>query len=100
MVRSLIRKLFSRVHQKIAEPWACLEVMDFEADGRVKMQFDFNPAFVKKINELGFQAETPEDSVQLFFLASALRPLGMEGNDMVQPDEAPNLSSPQNILMK
>lgn len=75
-----------------------LEIENFEADGRIKMAFDFNPAFVEKVKALGFQAETDEDTVQLFFLASALRPMSLVGDESVQSDSHPQLSEPQNVL--
>ncbi len=76
-----------------------LEVEKFETDGRIKMSFDFNPAFVEKIKSLGFQAETDEDTVQLFFTAAALRPATDFGDPVVQSDAHPQLSSPQNAVI-
>ncbi len=78
-----------------------LEVQAFESAGRVQLGFDYNPAFVEKVKALGFQAETDEDTVQLFFLASALRPMSLVGGDeAVQSAEHPALSSQQNVLVQ
>lgn len=77
-----------------------LEVESFETDGRIKMSFDYNDAFVAKIKSMGFEAETDEDCVQLFFVASALRPASMAGDDPVQSAEHPNLSAQQNVLVQ
>ncbi len=78
-----------------------LEVESFEADGRIKMSFDYNDAFVAKIKAMGFEAETDEDCVQLFFVASALRPAELtNGDDTVQSTAHPNLSSQQNMLVQ
>lgn len=80
-------------------PWAVFEVAGFEADGRIKVMFNWNSSFIKKINELGFQAETEEDSVQLFFYASQMKPTELAAGDpAVQSLENPTLSSPQNTL--
>lgn len=98
-MKKLIRRLFSR-SMRTGEPWAMLEVESFEADGRIKMSFDYNEAFVAKIKSLGFEAETDEDCVQLFFVASALRPAELAGDTPVQSSEHPNLSSQQNVLIQ
>ena len=81
------------------EPWANFEVAGFETDGRIKVMFHWNTAFIDKIKDLGFQAETEEDSVQLFFYASQLRPTELSGGDNpVQSTEHPQLSGQQNVL--
>lgn len=99
MVKGLVQRLFGRVMRQQKTPWAMLEIQAFEPDGRIRMGFDYNPAFVEKIKELGYQAETDEDTVQLFFVASALRPMHLAGGDeAVQSNEHPNLSSQQNVL--
>jgi len=75
-----------------------LEVAAIEADGKIKMAFDYNEAFITKIKAMGFQAETDEDVVQLFFTASALRPMTLGGDEAVQSDAHPSLTAPQNML--
>lgn len=101
MVKKWVRDWFSRVMRKQAEPWATLEIESFEEDGRIKLAFDFNEPFIEKIKGMGFQAETDEDSVQLFFLTAALRPMTLAGGDeAVQSAEHPSLSSPQNLLVQ
>jgi ribosome biogenesis protein Tsr3 len=72
-----------------AYPWATFEIVGFEEDGRVKVEFHWNQEFIKKINELGFQAETEDDTVQLFFYAAKLKPASMFFED---PEEAPIVS--------
>lgn len=99
MVKSIIRRMFSRIMQR-GSPWAMLEVEKFEDDGRIKMSFDYNDAFVAKIKSMGFEAETDEDCVQLFFVASALRPATVSGDDPVQPASHPTLSEQQNVLIQ
>ncbi len=80
-------------------PWATFEVAGFEEDGRVKVMFNWNDAFIQKIHALGFQSETEEDSVQLFFYAAQLRPTQFsEGDTSVQSEEHPQLSQQQNVL--
>jgi hypothetical protein len=83
----------------VETPWATFEVRGFEEDGRIKVEFNWNSAFIQKIKDLGFQAETEEDSVQLFFYASQMKPTQLAmGDDPVQSSEHPQLSSQQNVL--
>jgi hypothetical protein len=81
-------------------PWALFEIRDFPADGQIKVEFNWNDAFIKRINALGFQGETAEDAVQLFFYTSQMRPESLAGGDeVVQADGTPNLSSPTNRMV-
>lgn len=80
-------------------PWAVFEITGFETDGRVKVEFAWNSTFITKIRELGFHAETEDDSVQLFFYASQMRPSDLSGGDQPsQSDQHPQLSGAQNVL--
>lgn len=93
------RELFIEEQKKLETPWAVFEITGFETDGRIKVEFNWNDAFIAKINELGFQAETAEDSVQLFYYTSQARPENLSvGDDPVQSAEHPALSSQQNVL--
>lgn len=95
MVKELLQKALNWRHNADAEPWASFEVIGFEEDGRIKVNTNWNDAFVKKINALGFQAETEDDSVQLFFYTCMARPTELDG---VEEDSAisnghPNLQN-------
>lgn len=93
------RQSYLDEQEALETPWATFEIGGFEDDGRIKVMFNWNAAFIKKINALGFQAETEEDSVQLFFYASQLRPTHLtEGDDPVRSDNHPTLSSQQNVM--
>lgn len=82
------------------EPWASFEIMSIEEGGRMKVEFNWNEPFIKQLKSMGFQAETDEDTVQLFFYASQMKPMGLAvGDDPVQSEAHPTLSSPQNVLM-
>lgn len=73
------------------------EVIGFEDDGRIKVEFNWNDPFIKHLNSMGFQAETEEDTVQLFFYASQMRPTELSGgDDPVQSDSHPTLSGQMN----
>jgi hypothetical protein len=95
------RSAFTLQQEKLSTPWASFEINGFSDDGQVKVNFSWNPAFIKKLKELGFQAETAEDSVQLFFFTSSLRPSGLAADptdDPVQSAAHPSLSSISNEL--
>jgi hypothetical protein len=84
-----------------AEPWAAFEIAGFEADGRIKVKFNWNQSFIKKIKGIGFEAETDEDTVQLFFYTSSMRPTNLASDpedDAIQSDSHPQLSKIQNEL--
>lgn len=98
-----VRAAFMKQQESQDAPWAMFEINGLEDDGRVKVVFNWNPAFIKTISELGFQAETEEDSVQLFFHASQMRPTelaDMGGDDNVQSTQHPTLSQPSNRIVK
>jgi hypothetical protein len=93
------REKYLAEQEALEIPWANFEITGFEKDNRVKVTFHWNDAFIAKCKELGFQAETEEDTVQLFFYASQLRPTELSGGDNpVQSEEHPALSSQQNVL--
>lgn len=99
MVNRWIRRLFDRSMEKRKDPWALFEIAGFEDDGRIKVNFNWNKAFIEKIQSMGFHAETEEDSVQLFFYASTMRPTGLAvdpRDDSIQSLEHPTLSSINN----
>lgn len=95
------RDAFIAAQEVSTESWAMFEIAGFEDDGRIKVQFSWNKAFIKKLNDLGFTAETEEDSVQLFFYTSQMRPTEIgAGDDPVQSVAHPQLSDQQNVLRR
>jgi len=92
-------KKFVEIKEQSLEPWACFEVTGFEDNGRIRVEFKWNDAFIAKIRPLGFEAETEEDSVQLFFYTAQLRPTELSvGDESVNSVEHPTLSGPQNVF--
>ena len=67
-------------------PRASFTITDI-TDGQIRVEFDWNETFLKQIRAMGFTGETDEDTVQLFFYASSMRPMGF--------DEDIDLSSPE-----
>jgi hypothetical protein len=88
MVKKLLQKALNLAQSNAKEPWASFEIVGFEKDGRIKVITSWNKAFIKAIYALGFQAETEEDSVQLFFYTAQARPTEFDG-----AEENPAISS-------
>lgn len=77
-------------------PWASFEINGFEPDGRVAINMKWNPAFIAHLKTMGFEAETEEDTVQLFFYTSSMRPTALANDpqdDAVQSAAHPSLST-------
>lgn len=100
MVKKLLQRWLTRINDKDAMPWASFEISGFEDDGRVKVNFNWNRAFIKHIHELGFHAETEDDSVQLFFYTSQMRPTSLDGMEEhpAQSFEHPNLQNDMHTI--
>lgn len=95
------RELFFAEQDTSGTPWAIFEIMDFDGEGRVKVEFNWNAAFIKRLDELGFTAETEEDTVQLFFYASQMKPTTMSGGDQTAMlADLPNLSENVNRVVR
>lgn len=93
------RQAFLDYQQSLETPWASFEIVDFNGEHGVKVEFTWNSAFITKIRELGFHAETEDDSVQLFFYASSMRPTTLDDVDEpVQSTAHPQLTSDGNRL--
>lgn len=95
MLIKMLQKALNRRLKSSKEPWASFEIMGFEDDGRIKVVTGWNKAFITKIHALGFQAETEEDSVQLFFYTAQARPTEFDGaeDDPATSTGHPNLMS-------
>lgn len=96
------RAKYLATQEALDVPWACFEIVAFEDDGQVKVDFNWNDAFIKKINSHGFQAETEQDSVQLFFYTAQMRPTqisNMGGDQTVQSENHPGMSDPANRVV-
>lgn len=95
------RAVYIEQRESQESPWACFEVVGFEKDGRIKVEFNWNQPFIQKLNTLGFQAESEEDTVQLFFYTSQMKPtsLGDSEDESVQSESHPNLSNNSNRMV-
>lgn len=97
------RDQFIEEHEISDKPWAMFEVNGFEKNGQIKVEFNWNQAFIDTLNELGFTAETQEDTVQLFFYTAQMKPtaLTMDGGDeTVQSADLPTMSPNANRMVR
>lgn len=99
-LRNLLAKWLDRIDSKSETPRASFTINGFEDQGRVKVEFNWNDAFIKKVRGLGFDAETDDDVVQLFFYTAMMRPTELsEGEAPVASDAHPQLSNQRNVLI-
>jgi hypothetical protein len=68
------RGTFVKEQEASSTPWAMFEIVNFDDEGQVKVEFSWNKPFIERLDELGFTAETEEDTVQLFFYTSQMQP--------------------------
>ncbi len=97
------RHRFVEEQQSLSTPWAMFEIVGFTQDGQIKVEFNWNDAFIKKLDQLGFTAETEEDTVQLFFYASQMKPTHITlagGDDAPQTEDLPQLSNDSNRVVR
>jgi hypothetical protein len=60
-------KLFSdRENIELEEPKLDVVHSGIDDDGRIKMQLDWNPAFIRHLAENGIQAESEEEAIQMY----------------------------------
>ncbi len=60
-------KLFTdRENIELEEPKLDVVHSGIDEDGRIKMQLDWNPAFIRHLADNGIQAETEEEAIQMY----------------------------------
>lgn len=85
-----MRELFLKECEKSQAPWASFEVVGFD-ESKAKVQMGWNQSFIKSLHEMGFSAESDEETVQLFFYASRLTPSDLIENDEPVSEDLPLL---------
>ena len=100
MLRKLITRIADFLDGRSDVPRASFAIDGFDDAGQIKVTFNWNAAFITKIREMGFDAETDEDCVQLFYYTSQMRPAGLSGDDPVQPTAHPLLSDRPNTIIR
>lgn len=105
MKRSWLIALKEKLVAKSSKPWACFETSGPAPDGRIEFSISWNTEFIKQLRAAGFDGDTEETMVQSFFIAVQKIPetlLGdvAEGDDTINPEATPRLTSEANILRK
>jgi hypothetical protein len=104
MKRSWLIRLKEKLVSRSSKPWACFETSGPSAEGRIEFSISWNTQFIKQLRAAGFEADTEEAMVQMFFVSARLIPeqsmLPDIDEDVVNPEEMPRLTSDANILRK
>jgi hypothetical protein len=103
MKRSWLIRLKEKLVAHSPKPWACFETTGPGADGRIEFSISWNVEFIKQLRSAGFEAETEEAMVQMFFVSARMipeNPLLNEDDDTINPEAMPRLTSEANILRK
>lgn len=94
-----ISTFFSKMSKK---PWACFETPGAKASGILEFSISWNDAFIEKLKEQGYVADSEEEMVQMFFLSTRVLPenLMVGDSDAVNPEAMPDLSNEANFLRR
>lgn len=99
MKRSLLTKLQELLRKKSKKPWASFETGGPTNDGRLEFTMSWNDAFIDVLKRAGYDGETEEEMVQMFYLSTQMIPESLM-DDVVNPSATPNLTNEANILRK
>jgi hypothetical protein len=103
MKRNFFIGLVEKLKKNKKEPWACFETTGVSAEGRVAFSISWNEAFIENLHKYGFIGQTDEESVQLFFLHSRMRPeelAGIPDDQGAIAEATPELTSEANTLRR
>lgn len=100
MKRSFLTKLQEIIHKKSKKPWASFETSGPTPDGRVEFTISWNDAFIDILKKAGYDGQTEEEMVQLFYISTQMIPESMMNDDTVNPSATPNLTNEANILRR
>ena len=96
MKRSKLVALKEKLESGSKTPWAAIEFNGVQ-EGAVAFSMSWNKAFMKNLEEAGFQGINPEETIQNFFLFMA----NMNAvQDVVNPEGMPTLSNDANMLKR
>jgi hypothetical protein len=99
MKRSLLTRLQELLKKKSKKPWASFETSGPSKDGRLEFTMSWNDAFIDVLKRAGYEGETEEEMVQLFYLSTQMIPESLM-DDAVNPSATPNLTNEANILRR
>lgn len=104
MKRSFLIRLKEKLVARSSKPWACFETTGPSADGRIAFSISWNMEFIKQLRAAGFEGDTEEAMVQMFFVSSRMIPeeilTDIGDDDTINPEAMPRLTSEANILKK
>lgn len=103
MIKKLLLWLLDKTQQNAKAPFAAYFTTGVNPDGQAPIQFMWNKAFIKNINQFGYQCATEEETIELFYVAT--RPTriteeleeGMSERGVVSENH-PQLSDDSHIL--
>lgn len=99
MKRSLLSKLQELLRKKSKKPWASFETSG-PIDGRLEFTMSWNDAFIHGLKVAGYEGQTEEEMVQMFYLSTQMLPESLLEDDVVNPSATPNLTNEANILRR
>lgn len=70
-----VREKYDEIMDADIAPWSIFEVLGFDDQG-VKVNFNWNRAFIMEINKMGFVGDTDEECVEKFFALMKMLPTG------------------------
>lgn len=102
MKHSFLSKLQEFIKKFSKKPWASFETTGPQSDGRLEFTISWNNAFIDVLKKAGYEGETEEEMVQLFYLSTQMLPENIidEMEMGVNPDATPNLTNEANILRR
>lgn len=103
MKRSIFTKLLQLRHKFSKKPWASFETGGPTDEGRIAFTISWNDAFIDVLKKAGYEADTEEEMVQLFYLSTQMIPesvLEEVENDIINPAATPKLTSEATILRR
>lgn len=99
-----MRKLFEYLAElsmrRSKKPWARFVVNGVDKEGQVKFDMAWNKAFLKNIKEAGFDADSPEEAVELFLFGTLMIPKTDFEDDPVSSQYHPKLQNDLNQFRK
>lgn len=104
MIRTTIRKiliwLLDKSQQHNKEPFGCYFTSGIH-NGQAPIQFVWNKAFIDNLRMAGYECETEEETVELFYVATRPTPQQYEDlEESVNSDDHPRLSNDANYLRR
>lgn len=100
MKKSTLINLKEKLESRSKNPWACFETEGITEEG-LGVAMHWNPAFIQHLHGLGIQGANDNETLQMFFLYMSSRIAeGLIGEDVVNPDATPNLTSEANLFVR